>query len=161
MSECQEENVQKTTARKLVPSPDRYCRMSNHFPVQITIIPNRYRINPHQLRFDYPDLMAKKSSCSTAFCRREQFPLPYEPSESHRTRNFSFITHQNHISDMIYMQEKKLFQKKIGLGMTLSVELLNALDQSRGQVPRSAAVETILRRHLNLAARGQIKEISK
>ncbi len=56
---------------------------------------------------------------------------------------------------MFAMISKPVYQKKVGTGLTLSIELLNRLDQARGDVPRSRAVENILRRHLNLAVLGQ------
>lgn len=51
---------------------------------------------------------------------------------------------------MTAMLPKPVYQKKIGTGITLSFELLNKLDQSRGDVPRSRAVENILRSHFDL-----------
>jgi hypothetical protein len=56
---------------------------------------------------------------------------------------------------MTAMLPKPVYQKKIGTGITLSFELLNRLDQFRGDVPRSRMVENILRQHLNLPVSGQ------
>jgi hypothetical protein len=51
------------------------------------------------------------------------------------------------------MQPKPLYQKKQALGMTLSLDVVNTIDQARGLASRSATVEDILRKHFNLVGR--------